>query len=159
MPVSELIARCRSTQTTLAVAESCTGGRIADLITNVPGASTVFLMGVVAYSQSAKITMLGVPSTILDHYGMVSTETASAMAERMRILAHADYAVATTGNLGPDVLEGKECGLVYIAVRSSRRVYSRTLHLGGDRTKNKHDASLAALMLLAEVVDKEASDA
>ncbi len=145
-------------QATLAIAESCTGGRIADLITAVPGASAVLIAGIIAYSRDAKINILGIPASILEKHGMVSSATAEAMADRVRIVAHADYAVATTGNLGPGSLEGKECGLVYIAVRSSKRAYSRELHLGGNRAANKHDASLAALMLLAEVLHKETSD-
>jgi nicotinamide mononucleotide (NMN) deamidase PncC len=79
------------------------------------------------------------------------------MADCMRLLAHADYAMATTGNLGPAVLEGKPCGLVHIAVSSAERVYSRELHLGGDRAGNKRDASLAALQLLAEAFHEERS--
>ncbi|HSW63557.1 MAG TPA: nicotinamide-nucleotide amidohydrolase family protein [Dissulfurispiraceae bacterium] len=158
MSISELIARCISRNATLAVAESCTGGHVADLITNIPGVSAVFTAGVIAYSRAAKINLLGVPAAILENHGLISKETAVTMAGRMRFLAHADYAIATTGNLGPDVLEGKKCGLVYVAVSSSKRVYFRELHLGGNRAANKHDAALAALNLLAEVIDKETSD-
>ena len=158
MSISELIARCISKNATLAVAESCTGGHVADLITNIPGVSAVFTAGVIAYSRAAKITILGVPPAVLQKYGLISEETAQAMALEMRLIAKADYAIATTGNLGPDVLEGKQCGLVYLAVSSSTGVFSRELHLGGDRAANKHDAALAALNLLAEVIDKEPFD-
>ena len=157
MDVSKLIEYCRMHGITLAIAESCTGGHVADLITDIAGASAVFLSGLVAYSRDAKVGMLGVPTTLLEKHGLVSREAAIAMADCMRLLAHADYAIATTGNLGPAVLEGKPCGLVHIAVSSAERVYSRELHLGGDRAGNKQDASLAALQLLAEALHEEKS--
>ncbi|HEX2203125.1 MAG TPA: competence/damage-inducible protein A [Longimicrobium sp.] len=86
---------------TLAVAESCTGGRIGDRITDVPGSSAYFLLGVATYSNEAKHGVLGVPSEVLEAHGAVSPETARAMAEGARRVAGADLAVSTTGIAGP----------------------------------------------------------
>ena len=77
------------------------------------------------------------------------------MAEKMRVLARTDYSVSTTGNLGPDVLEGKEKGLVYISASKEGMIVSKELKLGGDRNDNKEEAALAALRLLIELVEKE----
>ncbi len=105
----------KSGQVSLSVAESCTGGLISHYITSLPGASVFFTAGIVSYSENAKKTILRIPGDILHTFGMVSEETAKAMAEQVRIIADSDYSIATTGNLGPDVLEGKDTGLIYIA--------------------------------------------
>lgn len=154
-----LLDRLRHAGRSLAVAESCTGGLIADLITDIAGASAVFKAGIVAYSPEAKIHLLGIDAALIARHGVVSNEIACAMAERMRLLAETDYAIATTGNLGPTVLEGKPCGLVHVAVSSAKTLYSRELQYGGDRRTNKQDAALAALNLLKDMLNKELPDA
>ena len=139
---------------TLSVAESCTGGLISHLLTILPGASTFFEAGVVAYSIEFKKTILGVSSETISRYGVVSEETAREMAEKIRALARTDFALSTTGNLGPEVLEGKEKGLVYIAVSKEGQAFSKKLRLEGGREENKEDASLAALRFLIEIVEE-----
>jgi nicotinamide-nucleotide amidase len=102
---------------TLALAESCTGGHLANRITNVPGASAVLLAGVVAYANAAKATLLGVPEALLAEHGAVSEPVARAMAEGARRVTGADYAVSTTGIAGPGGgSEEKPVGTVFIAV-------------------------------------------
>jgi nicotinamide-nucleotide amidase len=102
---------------TLAVAESCTGGYLAHRITNVPGASAVFLAGYVTYSNEAKIGMLGIDPKIIDEHGAVSAQVAQAMAEGAREKANATFALATTGIAGPGGgTEGKPVGTVFIAL-------------------------------------------
>ncbi len=138
---------------TLSVAESCTGGLVCHYITTLPGASIFFVAGVVSYAEEAKKGILGVlPRTILQH-GMVSEETAREMAERVRSLTKTDCSVSTTGNLGPDVLEGKGQGLIYTAASKEGKTISRKLNLAGDRGANKEEASLSALKLLIELVE------
>lgn len=154
-----LLARLHNEGLSLAVAESCTGGRIADLVTDIPGASAVFKAGVVAYSADAKTHLLGVDPKIIAAHGVVSAITACAMAAGIRLRGGADYAIAITGNLGPAVLEGKPCGLVHIAVSSAKALYSRDLQCAGDRAANKQEAALAALRLLKEILDRELPDA
>lgn len=137
---------------TLSVAESCTGGLISRYLTKLPGAGEVFRAGVVAYSAEMKQKLLGVSSGTISRHGVVSEETAREMAERIRALAGTDYSLSSTGNLGPDVLEGKEKGLVYIAASMEGKTISRELRLTGDRGENKEGASREALELLLEAV-------
>ncbi len=135
----------------LSVAESCTGGLISHYITALPGASNFFEAGVVSYSAEMKKEILGVSSAIISKYGAVSEETAREMAEKIRTLTKTDFSVSTTGNLGPDVLEGKEKGLVYIAVSKEGMTFSRELRLTGNREENKEEAALEALRFLVEI--------
>lgn len=137
---------------TLSAAESCTGGLISHYVTTRAGASAFFEAGVVTYSVESKKAILKLSPETLARHGVVSEETAREMAERVRALTNTDYSIATTGNLGPDVLEGKEKGLVYLAVSKEGRTLSRTLRLTGDREANKESASLSALEFLAEVM-------
>ncbi|MFZ3137451.1 MAG: CinA family protein [Thermodesulfovibrionales bacterium] len=139
----------------LSVAESCTGGLISHYITALPGASNFFEAGVVSYSAEMKKEILGVSSAIISKYGAVSEETAREMAEKIRTLTKTDFSVSTTGNLGPDVLEGKENGLVYIAVSKEGMTFSRELRLKGNREENKEEAALEALRFLVKVIINE----
>ena len=138
---------------TLSAAESCTGGLISHYITTLSGASAFFVAGIVSYSEDAKKTLLGVSSKTIQHYGVVSEETAREMAEKVRLLTKTDYSISTTGNLGPDVLEGKERGLVYIAASKEGKTISKKLQLKGDREANKEEASLSALRFLVKLVE------
>jgi PncC family amidohydrolase len=139
---------------TLSVAESCTGGLISNYITSLPGASSFFEAGVVSYSAVAKEKILGVSPETIAAYGVVSEQTAREMAENIRKLAGTDFALSTTGNLGPDVLEGKALGLVYIAVSGGGERCSRELHLKGSREENKEEASRMALEFLLEIAEQ-----
>ncbi len=126
--VGEGLAR---TGQTLAVAESCTGGLLAELITDIPGSSRYFTYGWVTYSNEAKCRELGVPREMIDRYGAVSEPVARAMAQGARRNAGTDYAIAITGIAGPTGgSEQKPVGLVYISIDSrdgtdtSRHVFS-----------------------------------
>jgi len=102
---------------TLALAESCTGGAIANRVTNVPGASSVFLGGLVAYSNEVKQKFLGVRDEILKQHGAVSKAVARAMAESARKKFGADFAIAVTGIAGPGGgTKDKPVGTVFIAL-------------------------------------------
>jgi PncC family amidohydrolase len=143
---------------TISVAESCTGGLISHYLTYLPGSSAFFDAGVVSYSIESKKGILGVSSETISNYGVVSEETAREMAENVRVLTKTDYSISTTGNLGPDVLEGKEKGLVYIAVSREGQTFSWQLKLKGDREANKKEASLLALMFLVEVLSNDSKN-
>ena len=138
---------------TLSVAESCTGGLISHYLTTLAGASNFFEAGVVSYSIESKKRILGVSPEIISQYGVVSNETAREMAEKMRLLTKTDFSLSTTGNLGPDVLEGKDKGLVYIAVSKKGQKFSRELRLKGDRSENKRDAAISAMRFLIEIIE------
>ncbi len=105
---------------TIAAAESCTGGTLAKLLTDIPGASRYFTHGWIAYSNSAKITELGISPDLIEKYGSVSEQVAEAMAKQARKKAGTDFAIGITGIAGPDGgSEQKPVGLVYISMDSS----------------------------------------
>jgi PncC family amidohydrolase len=139
---------------TLSVAESCTGGLISHYLTTLPGASRFFVGGVVSYSEDIKKNILGVSSETISQYGVISGETVREMAEKVCSLTRTDYSLSVTGNLGPDVLEGKEQGLIYIAAHKNGKTISQELRLKGDREVNKEEAALSALRLLIELIQQ-----
>ena len=134
---------------TLAVAESCTGGLLADRITNVPGASAVFLAGYVCYANQAKIGMLNVDPQLIEKHGAVSEQVACVLAEHARAGAKSDYALATTGVAGPSggSLE-KPVGTVYVALATSGETIAKKFFFPTDRETFKQIATQAALELL-----------
>jgi nicotinamide-nucleotide amidase len=123
---------------TIAVAESCTGGLIAEQITEVPGASDWFAGGVVAYANSAKTALLGVPEAVLAQHGAVSDSTARAMAEGVRERFGADLGVATTGISGPGGgSESKPVGLVHVALAREGETRAESFVFPLDRTRHR----------------------
>ena len=119
---------------TLAVAESCTGGLIGHRVTDVPGSSDYYLLGVATYSNDAKERVIGVRAETLAAHGAVSTETAEEMAAGVRRLAGADLGLSTTGIAGPGGgTEDKPVGLVYIALADDAHTEHKKLNLPGDR--------------------------
>ena len=119
---------------TFATAESCTGGRVAERITALPGASAVYRGGVVSYWTSVKGAVLGVPQEILDRYGPVSEPCARAMAEGARRITGADIAVSVTGAAGPDPDErGVPVGVVYIGLAVPEGTFCRKMDSGRRR--------------------------
>jgi nicotinamide-nucleotide amidase len=134
---------------TLAVAESCTGGLIAQRLTEVPGSSNYFMEGVVSYSNDAKVRLLGVPSDLIAEYGAVSAPVAEAMAEGVRERAGTDFGLSVTGIAGPGGgTQDKPVGLVFIALSDDAHTEHRKLLLPGDRQLIRWRASQAALDLL-----------
>ncbi len=139
----------------LASAESCTGGLVGHLVTNVSGSSEYYWGGVVSYDNSIKQNVLGVPSAILETVGAVSPECALAMAHGVRHLMKTGLAVSTTGIAGPGgATPGKPVGLVYIAVvddkgfeRCERYIWDH------DRIGNKELSAQAALQLVLEYLN------
>ena len=124
---AQVLALCRERGLTLSAAESITGGLIAKELTDVPGASQVFLGGVVSYTNEVKNHVLGVPSSLLEAYGAVSEPVARAMAMGVRVLTGSDLAVAVTGLAGPD---GDDVGLVFVALASRGGCFVRRLQCG-----------------------------
>src|SRR6267378_3124869 len=134
---------------TLAVAESCTGGLIAQRITDVAGSSKYFIEGVVAYSNEAKTRTLGVEPVLMLEHGAVSAPVAEAMAEGIRKRARTDFGLSITGIAGPGGgTKEKPVGLVYIALADDVKTEHRKLKLPGDRQLIRWRASQAALDLL-----------
>jgi nicotinamide-nucleotide amidase len=135
---------------TLATAESCTGGLIANRITNVPGASSVFIAGYVCYANQAKINMLDVDPKVVERHGAVSESVARALAEQARACAGCDYALATTGVAGPTGgSPEKPVGTVYIALASAElETIVKKFFFPTDRETFKQLAAQSALDLL-----------
>lgn len=133
----------------LAVAESCTGGLIAQRLTEVPGSSVYFKEGVVAYSNDSKTRSLGVDSELIREHGAVSAPVAEAMAEGIRHRADTDFGLSVTGIAGPGGgTEEKPVGLVFIALSDDAHTEHRKIMLPGDRHLIRWRASQAALDLL-----------
>jgi nicotinamide-nucleotide amidase len=145
---------CRARGLTLATAESCTGGMVAARLTEVPGASDVFVGSVIAYSNGVKQSELGVPSELLERYGAVSAETAAAMAQGARERLAADVAVSVTGIAGPDgSTPEKPVGLVYVHAAGPDGEATRHLDLPGDRGMIRGRATTAALHLVRRLLE------
>ena len=157
---ARLGARCAALGVTVATAESCTGGLVAHLITEVPGSSAYLRGGIVAYADDVKRTALGVPAEALAAHGSVSAQVALAMAEGVRDALGTDLGVSVTGIAGPDGgSEAKPVGLVYVAVAGLGPPDVRRFHWAGDRAANKRSSAEAALAMLLERVSAAAGGA
>jgi PncC family amidohydrolase len=142
---------CLARRLSVAAAESCTGGLIAETLTSQPGSSGYFLGSVVAYANAAKIELLGVPGEVLEKHGAVSAQVARAMAEGARERFGADLTVAVTGVAGPDGgTPEKPVGLTYVAIAEAAGSDVRRLVFGGDRAANRDGAADAAISWLIE---------
>lgn len=141
-PEEELGRLLKEKGRTLAVAESCTGGLVSDLITNMPGSSSYFLAGLVTYSDDSKIELLGVSKSTLESHGAVSEQTAMEMARGVRERTGADIGAAITGIAGPGGgTPEKPVGLAYFIVDDGGRVIvDKVLH-SGDRLHLKRFAA------------------
>ena len=138
---------------TVATAESCTGGLVATMLTELPGSSVVFVGGISAYANGVKISMLGVNPSDLQKFGAVSAEVARAMAAGARDRLGATYAVALTGIAGPDGgSPDKPVGTVYCGIASPVGEVATRLTLSGDRSAIRRTAAQSALQLLADAI-------
>ncbi|MFR9602521.1 MAG: competence/damage-inducible protein A [Rikenellaceae bacterium] len=141
--------------TTIAVAESCTGGAIASKFTAMAGASSYFLCGVVSYSNHSKEVMLGVDPKTLESYGAVSEQVACQMAEGVRLRSGADYAISTTGIAGPTGGSAeKPVGTVWFGIATPHRTYAILKQCGTDRSQIIARATLEATSILKEEITK-----
>ncbi|MEY2543314.1 MAG: nicotinamide-nucleotide amidase [Verrucomicrobiota bacterium] len=138
---------------TLATAESCTGGLLANRITNVPGASAVLLAGYIVYSNESKIDVLGIDPKLIEKHGAVSEEVARSMAVGARKRARSTYALATTGVAGPSGgSTGKPAGTVHIALASEAETIAKKFFFPSDRETFKQMAAQAAFDLLRRML-------
>ncbi|MEC8324354.1 MAG: CinA family protein, partial [Bacteroidota bacterium] len=137
---------------TLALAESCTGGKIAAQFTTHSGASGFFKGGVVAYDTNVKITVLGVQKQLITQHSVVSTEVAKAMALGVQKLLDSDYAIATTGNAGPAKGDSNaDLGTVCIAIATPNQVYAQSFSFG----KERHRVLIKSLNMALTLFQKE----
>ena len=140
-----------SNRQTLAIAESCTGGLLCNRLTDIPGSSAFFWLGIIAYDYAAKVKTLNVPAAILKKYGAVSPQVASRMAENVRKILNTDYGIAITGIAGPTgATKTKPLGLVFIAVCNRHHTTVTKFHFKGGRLAVKTQAANAALICLVQ---------
>jgi PncC family amidohydrolase len=138
----------------LAVAESCSGGRLADAITDVPGSADYFIGGVVAYAYEAKVALLHVSWDTLRKYGAVSRETALEMARGVRTALGADIGVSITGIAGPGGgLPGKPVGTTWIGLSVREGDWARKFAWQGDRLANKESSAQAGLQFVLDYMN------
>jgi competence/damage-inducible protein CinA-like protein len=141
---------------TLAIAESCTGGRIAESFTANAGASAYFIGSVVTYATASKVKVLGISEDIINKHSVVSKEVAEAMAKNVRTLFDSDYAISTTGNAGPSKGDSDaEVGTVWIAIATKDHVYSEVFNFGDHREKVIGRATNKAFEMLQKLFLKK----
>lgn len=139
---------------TVSCAESCTGGLIGATITSVLGASSVFLGGVVSYSNDIKRSLLNVPEEELSKFGAVSTQVAKSMALGVSKLTGSDFSVATTGIAGPGgAVPGKPVGTVCIGVSDGCRSLASVFHFKGNRDEVRRQATYEAISMLVDFAE------
>ena len=140
---------------TISTAESCTGGRIASLLSAVPGSSNYFKGSIVSYATEVKVNVLGVSQSLIDQFSVVSAEVASAMALSVKDLLKTDYALATTGNAGPSKGDSDaEIGAVFIALATPNGVIVEEFNFGQPREKVIYRASVKSLEILQKEILK-----
>lgn len=140
---------------TLSLAESCTGGLIGKLITDIPGSSQVFMQGLIVYSNEAKQQLLQVNEATLKQYGAVSKETATEMVNGLHKSAGTDIALSITGIAGPGGgTETKPVGLVYVGIKTKQIVKTYQLNLKGNRDKVRQQAAQHALNIIQLHIQK-----
>lgn len=148
-----LLRQLRARHLKLATAESCTGGLIAALVTEVAGSSDVFTHGFVVYANEAKSSMLGIPAPLIKVHGAVSEKVAIALAEDALRVSGADVAVATTGIAGPGgATKDKPVGLVHLAC--ARKDFS-TLHTAAQFSGDRATVRLQAVQAALELVQRQ----
>lgn len=154
----KLLATLRARKLMIATAESCTGGLIAGVLTEIAGSSDVVERGFVTYSNEAKMELIGVPKTLIDAHGAVSREVALAMAAGALERSHADVAAAVTGVAGPGGgSEAKPVGLVHVAVhRRGHAPVHRECRFGDI---GRHEIRIATVEAVFEMVDQVAHSA
>ena len=144
----------KATGSTLSVAESCTGGEIAHLITTVPGSSDYFLGSVTSYSPGIKVKILGVEAAVIERFGIVSSAVAEAMAEGVRRITGSTYSVATTGWADAYGDEREPAGTVWVGVAGPDGTVSKRFQYKGDRKRNIERFSASALDFLRRYIRK-----
>jgi PncC family amidohydrolase len=155
IPLEQLVReRLLELNLTLAVAESCTGGLLSHLITNVPGSSAYFLGGAITYANQIKMNILGVKQTTLDKFGAVSRETVLEMAQGVKMLMQADIGLSTSGIAGPGGgTPEKPVGLTWIGISGHDTNLAHRFLWKGDRLAVKEQTAHQALQILLKTLD------
>ena len=155
MPLEIKVAqRLMRARKTLSIAESCSGGLLAHRLTNIPGSSEFFKLGVIAYSYESKRDILKIPAPILKKYGAVSPQVVELLAKHVRTLQKTDFGIGITGIAGPGgATAQKPVGLVYIALSTKKGTLVKKCLFKGRRTQVKKKTSDKALKLLLNLLE------
>jgi len=148
----DVVKSLKRKKMTLATAESITGGGLGAAITSVPGASDVFLGGLITYSDQSKIKFLDIAKRMLTKHTAVSEEVAIAMAQSARKQFGSDYAIATTGVAGPGKAYGQKAGTVWVAIDSKKGPVTLCLALSGTREDIRHATIQSALAAFTRIL-------
>ncbi len=137
----------------IAVAESCTGGLLSNLLTQIPGSSKYFILGVIAYSNKAKENILKVPVNIIAKNGAVSRNVAERLAKSVRLMAKTDFGIGITGIAGPGGgSKEKPVGTVFIAIDTKNKQICKKFNFTGSRITIRKKAALKALELVKDLI-------
>lgn len=149
----KIISQCTDQGWRLSTAESCTGGLLSHILTNVPGSSAVFYGGFIVYDNQAKVNFLKIDPLFLEEHGAVSQEVVEVMAKQSQQISESDIAVAITGIAGPSgATPEKPVGLVYIAIALLDKIHVFKEHFSGGRQDIKQQTAAKALTLLWDLI-------
>ena len=147
----KLVKLLEQKKLTLGIAESCSGGLLSNRITNIPGSSTVFLLGTITYANESKSKILQVPAQLMKTKGSVSVHTAKAMALGIRKLSGASFGVSITGIAGPaGGTKDKPIGTVFIGISSNKKTFASQLNFSGNRLEIKRKSTSKAITMLLQ---------
>jgi len=150
---------CKNLNITISIAESCTGGKIANLLTSIPGSSVYFKGGVVAYANEIKEHVLKVDHSVLEQHGAVSYDVVKEMAQNIRTIFRTDYSLAVSGIAGPDGgTDEKPVGTTWIAAASANQIVVKKFSLGKHREQNIQRAAMVSLNELRKLILSENSN-
>lgn len=152
--IAEIGALLSKKELTLGSVESFTGGLFASEVTAISGASKYFKGALVTYATEEKVRLLGIPSEEVEKHGVVSKEIAYLMAKLGKEKLAVDYCLAFTGNAGPEAMENKPVGEIYIALAGPQKVEVQAFHLQGERNKIQKSAIDLALTLLTKTLQE-----
>ena len=140
---------------TISTAESCTGGKLAESLTSIPGSSNFFDSSIIVYSNSSKVRLLGISPETIDMYGAVSENVVQEMTKGILDKTGSDIGIAISGIMGPDA-DGtvKDIGTVWLSIRSKERSLTKMLKFDGDRGSNRKLSVLYALRYLSDFIDE-----
>ncbi len=145
----QAVKKLKVSKKTVATAESCTGGMLGELITSISGASEVFEMGAITYSERIKTQLLGIPPQLIDECGVVSREVALAMAYGVKLYSHSDIGIGITGIAGPNGgTENQPVGTVYVSVADNDKEF--TENIAADPTLSREEIRLCACKFALE---------
>ena len=138
----------------ISTAESCTGGKLAESLTSIPGSSNFFDSSIIVYSNSSKVKLLGISQETINNYGAVSEKVVQEMTIGLLDRTGSDIGIAISGIMGPDADHTeKDIGTVWLSIRSKRKHLTKMLKLKGDRESNRQLSVLNGLTYLSDFID------